>query len=47
MNKGIDQLAVNNIRTLCISMVEEANSGHPGGPMGGAIGVLRLLIMRK
>ncbi|MEF3080478.1 transketolase family protein [Winogradskyella poriferorum] len=36
MNKKIDQLAVNNIRALCISMVEKANSGHPGGPMGGA-----------
>lgn len=36
MNKKIDQLAADNIRALCISMVEKANSGHPGGPMGGA-----------
>lgn len=36
MNRAIDQLAADNIRALCISMVEKANSGHPGGPMGGA-----------
>jgi len=36
MNNKIDQLAADNIRALCISMVEKANSGHPGGPMGGA-----------
>jgi len=36
MNKKIDQLAADNIRALAISMVEKANSGHPGGPMGGA-----------
>ncbi|MFT5738301.1 MAG: transketolase [Maribacter sp.] len=36
MNKELDQLAANNIRALAISMVEKANSGHPGGPMGGA-----------
>lgn len=36
MNKKIDQLAADNIRALCIAMVEKANSGHPGGPMGGA-----------
>lgn len=31
-----DQLAVNTIRTLSIDAVEEANSGHPGLPMGAA-----------
>lgn len=36
MNKELDQLAADNIRALAISMVEKANSGHPGGPMGGA-----------
>lgn len=36
MNHKIDQLAANNIRALAISMVEKANSGHPGGAMGGA-----------
>ena len=25
-----------NIRVLSAAMVEKANSGHPGGPMGGA-----------
>lgn len=36
MNKKIDELAADNIRALAISMVEKANSGHPGGAMGGA-----------
>jgi len=36
MNKNIDQLAADNIRALAVAMVEKANSGHPGGPMGGA-----------
>lgn len=32
----IDQLAVNTIRTLSMDVVEAANSGHPGLPMGAA-----------
>jgi transketolase len=36
MNHKIDNLAADNIRALAISMVEKANSGHPGGAMGGA-----------
>jgi transketolase len=32
----IDQLAINALRTLSIDMVEKANSGHPGMPMGAA-----------
>ncbi|TRX37782.1 transketolase family protein [Flavobacterium restrictum] len=36
MNQKIDQLAADNIRALAIAMVEKANSGHPGGAMGGA-----------
>lgn len=36
MNNKIDQLSSDNIRALAISMVEKANSGHPGGAMGGA-----------
>lgn len=36
MKKTIDLLSADNIRALAISMVEKANSGHPGGPMGGA-----------
>lgn len=35
-NQKIDNLAADNIRSLSISMVEKAKSGHPGGPMGGA-----------
>jgi len=36
MNKKIDKQAADNIRALAAAMVEKANSGHPGGPMGGA-----------
>ncbi len=36
MNNKIDQQAADNIRALAVAMVEKANSGHPGGPMGGA-----------
>jgi transketolase len=32
----LDQLAVNTIRTLSIDAVQQANSGHPGLPLGGA-----------
>ncbi|MDO5978196.1 transketolase family protein [Flavivirga spongiicola] len=35
MNRTIDQQAADNIRALAVAMVEKANSGHPGGPMGG------------
>ena len=31
-----DQLAVNALRFLAVDMVETANSGHPGAPMGQA-----------
>ncbi len=34
--KTIATQAADNIRVLCAAMVEEAKSGHPGGPMGGA-----------
>ena len=36
MSKNVNLLAANNIRILAMSMVEKANSGHPGGAMGGA-----------
>jgi transketolase len=36
MNKSIDQLAVNTIRTLGMDAVEHAKSGHPGMVMGAA-----------
>ncbi len=35
-NPSIINKAADNIRILSLSMVEKANSGHPGGPMGGA-----------
>ncbi len=34
--KNIDLKAADNIRILSAAMVEKANSGHPGGAMGGA-----------
>src|SRR5574340_1838521 len=33
---NIDELCINTIRMLSVDMVEEANSGHPGMPMGAA-----------
>src|SRR3989442_7177713 len=30
----VDQLAINPIRTLSMDAVQQANSGHPGAPMG-------------
>jgi transketolase len=32
----LDRMCINTIRTLAIDAVEEANSGHPGMPMGAA-----------
>ena len=32
----LDQLAIDTIRTLSIDGVQQANSGHPGAPMGVA-----------
>ena len=34
--KKLDQLCVNTIRMLAVDMVEKANSGHPGMPLGAA-----------
>src|SRR5574344_719885 len=34
--KKVMNLAADNIRILAASMVEKANSGHPGGALGGA-----------
>lgn len=36
MNRNIETLAVNTIRTLSIDAINRANSGHPGLPMGAA-----------
>src|SRR5271165_3049389 len=32
--QSLDELSVNTIRTLSIDAVQQANSGHPGAPMG-------------
>jgi transketolase len=32
--QNLDQLSINTIRTLSIDAVQQANSGHPGAPMG-------------
>ena len=34
--KNLDQLSINTIRTLAMDAIEQANSGHPGTPMGMA-----------
>jgi transketolase len=36
VSTNLDQLAVNALRALSIDMVEKAQSGHPGMPMGAA-----------
>jgi transketolase len=36
MSNDLDQLCVNTIRTLAMDGVQQANSGHPGLPMGMA-----------
>ena len=32
----VDTTAINTLRFLAVDMVEKANSGHPGAPMGQA-----------
>ena len=36
MAMNLDELCINTIRMLSVDMVQEANSGHPGMPMGAA-----------
>jgi len=35
-DKSLDELCINTIRTLAIDAVQQANSGHPGLPLGAA-----------
>jgi len=35
-NKALDELCINTIRFLSVDAVQQANSGHPGLPMGAA-----------
>lgn len=35
-NRDLDQLCINTIRMLSVDMVQQANSGHPGLPLGAA-----------
>ncbi len=32
----LDQLCINTMRFLAVDTVQQANSGHPGTPMGAA-----------
>ena len=32
--ENLDELCINTIRMLSVDMVQQANSGHPGMPMG-------------
>lgn len=34
--KALDQLSINTLRVLAADIVQKANSGHPGAPMGCA-----------
>ena len=36
MSSELDQLSINTIRFLSVDMVQKANSGHPGMPLGAA-----------
>ncbi|WP_199615432.1 transketolase [Paenibacillus alkalitolerans] len=36
VNKSVEQLSIDTIRTLAIDAIEKAKSGHPGMPMGAA-----------
>jgi len=44
-NKELDQLSVITLRSLCIDMINAANSGHPGMALGSAV-ILHTLFTR-
>ncbi|EQD43425.1 protein containing Transketolase, partial [mine drainage metagenome] len=36
MSNALDQQCINVLRFLSVDMVQQANSGHPGLPLGAA-----------
>ena len=36
MDTNLDELSINTIRFLAVDMVQKANSGHPGAPLGAS-----------
>ena len=37
VDSNLDELCINTIRFLALDAVQQANSGHPGTPMGAAV----------
>ena len=36
MDTNLDEFSINTIRFLAVDMVQKANSGHPGAPLGAS-----------